>query len=273
MLQASIHNTSQLAQKRYHVHSPCQEGLRRTQEDEITSIVFGAMDFMQPAEVLAIWQAILENQKVVLPDFPNTPPNKAVLNFWECHTVNVNGISRVIPDLRIDFDWPFGHHWILLIEIKWHAPLGKWQLQNQWEHALKPEERKIAHQIFLGNRIIDALAAVHDKDVWGADINRLIPITWSSVRQAFEQIIRKNKENDPEPVLVKYARHAAHFLKIAGITTFRGFWHLHSKNALPEYSISKNPIFWSGITGFKNFSFDLPSMEITSMTPLFFTPS
>jgi hypothetical protein len=107
-------------------------GVRRTQEDEITAIVFGAMDFMAPAEVLSIWRTLFMMEGQPLPKLPEDAPESVRLQFWPRLPIKTEGHNSVEPDLRIDFTWASGARWIALIEAKWNAPLGSRQLQKQW---------------------------------------------------------------------------------------------------------------------------------------------
>lgn len=246
MLHAISQNKSRLARKRYHVFSRRQVGDRRTQEDEITSIVFGAMDFMNPAEVLSIWRMVFETEGVPLPKLPEDAPESVRLQFWPRLPIKTEGHNSVEPDLRIDFTWLSGACWIVLIEVKWHAPLGHRQLQKQWLHALNASERSQAHHLYIGNHVGDVLRAKDEENVWGDTGNRLQPLTWRGLCLALNTIERQPQSCSK--AVVRYAQLVSDFLSSSGISTFRGFGHIPV--TIPDEASIKPPLFWSPFTGF-----------------------
>ena len=267
LLHAIAQKKSSLARKRYHVLSRRQVGDRRTQEDEITSIVFGAMDFMAPAEVLSIWRTLLDMEGLSTPHLPNDAPESVQVRFWPRQPIGIEGIASVEPDLRIDFTWKSGARWTALVEVKWHAPLGSRQLQKQWLHTLTAAERSQSHHIFIGNHVGDVLSARDEENVWGTTDNRLLPLTWRGLRSALDKITEQ-PDSYPQNV-VRYAQLVGDFLMNSGITTFRGFAHIPSGS--DDLADFQRPVFWTVFQGFQKVMSALPPRTQPLTPPLFFS--
>jgi len=145
------------------------------------------------------------------------------------------------PDAVVHMVWPDNVSRILLIELKWHAPLsGNNQLHRQWREYLTAEEREQALHLFIAPEISAGIQATENNDDYGnvwLQGNRLIPISWLHIRSIL------NKLSNESLPLLRWAHLANNFLEAIGIRKFAGFGYIKTNLSLPEY-LPEN-IFWN----------------------------
>lgn len=129
MLHAFCQQKSRLY-KRYLGHR--EEGEKRvSEEDEITSLLIGPLDYLPPQASGSFWRALIEREISESLTFPAGPIDRVRMKFWPRRSIE--------PDLLVELDWCTGERRLLLVELKWNAPLsGDDQLHRQWNEFLTP---------------------------------------------------------------------------------------------------------------------------------------
>ena len=208
--------------------------LRVSEEDEITSTVLGPLDFLTAAENHRFWQRLLAtaNQADFL--LPSQPSN-VQFGFWE-RRIAYDASGTIEPDAVLRMFWPDGSVRILLIELKWRAPLsGEDQLHRQWLQYLTEEERQNAVHLFIAPNVSAGEWARSNNDVWGN--RKLILLSWLHIRSVLSEFSKE------ATAIGRWARVADQFLESVHIRKFRGFNTLfHEQAQLPESLPS--PLFW-----------------------------
>ncbi|MFP3677194.1 hypothetical protein SB725_08685 [Pseudomonas sp. SIMBA_041] len=229
MLHAFCHKKSGLY-KRYLGHR--EQGEKRVcEEDEITALIMGPLDYLSAEANGIFWRAMVENGALDAPAlFPSGPVSRAQMYFWPHR--------RIEPDLLVELHWPTGERRLLLVEFKWNAPLsGIDQLHRQWREFLTPDERKKAYHLFIAPEISAGLNAMGEDDIWDG---RLILRSWITILDILRHLDGSNING-----LNKWKSQVIYFLQQLGIKRFQGF-----KN-LPATSLSlDSPVFWSPLNGF-----------------------
>ncbi|MDR6232782.1 hypothetical protein [Pseudomonas oryzihabitans] len=229
MLQAFYYGKSRLHQ-RYMGYRDAGE-TRVSEEDEITALIMGPLEFLPPADVGKFWRALVEptaNQSQL--PFPKGLVECASLHFWPRRGIE--------PDLLVELCWPTGERRLLLVEFKWKAPLsGDDQLHRQWQEFLTNTERQQAYHLFIAPDISSGLNAKSEKDIWEG---RLILHSWLSVLGLIRTI-----STTGSPGLDRWQARVTDFLRKVGIRRFQGFINL----GLPTYP-QHQPVFWCALDGF-----------------------
>lgn len=230
MLHAFRHGKSRLF-KRYLGHR--EEGEARVcEEDEITALIMGPLDYL-PAEAVGVfWQAVVE-QGMQQPRaaFPSGTVSRARMHFWPRR-------QGVEPDLFVELHWPCGQRRLLLVEFKWKAPLsGSDQLHRQWREFLQPDERGDAYHLFIAPEISAGLTALSEQDIWNG---RLLLCPWAGILNLLRHL------NGPGALLLeRWTLHISAFLEQLGVRRFQGFTGLR-----PPPAIDRPTLFWTPINGF-----------------------
>lgn len=218
------------------------------EEDEVTSIILGPLDFLPTQEAYSFWKQLADEQAPSEKRLPTEPPADLRHQFWPRRPVKDGG--WVEPDLVVRLKWPECER-ILLVELKWRAPLsGKDQLRRQWSEFLTNSERQDALHLFIAPETSAAHAeAAINPNLWSGS---LLAIPWLSVRGALAKVAQE------ESGLARWAARADFFLGQIGIHRFRGFSALGggvSISAAPmRETIFWTPIYWE-IGGFSDRSF------------------
>lgn len=99
----------------------------RCYEDEITSTIFGPMDFMDHNSVHKFWLKFLNLKR-------HSPLKSCCIELWKRKRYGKN--NSVEPDIFIEFNYEDENDpsLYLLVEIKWDSPLGEDQLEKQWKN-------------------------------------------------------------------------------------------------------------------------------------------
>lgn len=229
MLQAFCRGKSRLY-RRYLGHREAGEA-RVCEEDEITALLIGPLEYLPPGEVGRFWQALIARdvRDSSIP-FPMGSIEKAAMYFWPRRGIE--------PDLLVELFWASGERRILLVEFKWRAPLsGADQLHRQWREFLTPDERKDAYHIFMAPDISAGLNAKSENDVWNG---RLILRSWVSVLDVLRDLSSCKGSG-----FEVWKSQVVRFLQQLGITRFQGFVSL----ATPP-RVHLPPVFWSPLNGF-----------------------
>jgi hypothetical protein len=94
-------------------------------EDEVTSIVFGEMRYLPPADIYSVFSRLIPAEKRLALNWLSELPDRAEFHFWRRR--------KVEPDLNIDFYLKGQHVASILMEVKWDAGLSpKCELIRQW---------------------------------------------------------------------------------------------------------------------------------------------
>ena len=214
------------------------------EEDEITSTLLGPLDFLPMQDVYCFWHSVLE-----LSDhsnfLPSSEPVDIQIVFWERRNASDNG-RLIEPDSVVTMKFSDGQVRLLLIELKWRAPLsGEDQLHRQWCQYLNEDERKQALHLFIAPETSAGAAAPNNQnaggDVWSvgedAGQSRLVLLPWLKIRAILDKFARSNTK------FSHWAELTNQFLQKVGIGNFSGFSHLERTFALP--SSNSASLFWS----------------------------
>ncbi|ABD70760.1 hypothetical protein Rfer_3050 [Rhodoferax ferrireducens T118] len=223
---------------------------RVCEEDEITSTVFGPLEFIEAASVFQFWSEVfrLQGRSAAL---PVQAPVRYKFKLWPRHEVE--------PDAHLTFFSAENKRFDILIEVKWHAPLsGKNQLRLQWLNYLDEDVRQNCWHVFIAPEISAGLEARDSGNVWkiGND-ERLILVSWAQIRNALSKC-----QGRPDG-LARWAALTSHFLEKIGIRRFNGF-----DKAQKELPVAEILHLWSfkglthRFTGFAVAANELPKSEI-----------
>jgi hypothetical protein len=247
MLHAFNHGKSHLY-KRYLGHR--EHGEKRVyEEDEITALIMGPLDYVPAPAAGLFWQGLLKCEgRSIHPAFPEAPVSHARMRFWPRRGIE--------PDLVVELGWPSGERRILLVEFKWNAPLsGKDQLHRQWLEFLTDAERADAYHLFIAPEISAGLNALSNEDIWKG---QLILHSWISVLN----VVRDLRVSEFTG-LERWKAQMSRFLGKLGILRFQGFLSLSSPT-----TISSASIFWRPLNGFGEIV--TPAISSFDQSPTFF---
>ena len=248
MLHAFCHKKSRLY-KRYLGHR--DEGEQRVcEEDEITALILGPLDYLPSEAVGIFWRAVIEQGGREIPlALPPGPVVHTEMHFWPRRNIE--------PDLLIELHWADGVRRLLLVELKWNAGFsGSDQLQLQWREFLTSAEREVAYHVFIAPEISAGVTALSRENIWGG---RLLLRSWVSILHVLQHL-----EGTPDDGFAKWKSQVVSFLARLGIMPFRGFAGLD----IP-HKTSKSPIFWSSLKGFAPLL--PPPVPTPTSKPLFFS--
>jgi hypothetical protein len=229
MLHAFCKRKSRLY-KRYLGHR--DEGEKRVcEEDEITSLIMGPLDYLAPEASGTFWKALVEyGSRHDQPRLPDGAPSFVAMTFWPRRNIE--------PDLLVELYWLTGERRLLLVEFKWNAPLsGANQLNRQWCEYLTADERKMAYHVFIAPEVSAGLNALGQGDIWNG---RLILRSWVSVLDILRRL-----DCSSNPGLERWKTQVTTFLGMLGVLRFQGFRGL----AAPRLCLT-SPVFWCPVSGF-----------------------
>jgi hypothetical protein len=229
MLHSFCHGKSHLY-RRYLGHRDVGEK-RVCEEDEITSLIMGPLDYLSPEASGSFWRALIECDVGEELAFPSSTISRVQMDFWQRRTIE--------PDLLVELQWATGERRIVLVEFKWNAPLsGNDQLHRQWNEYLTDAEREVAHHVFIAPEISAGLNAIGQDNIWNG---RLILRSWISILDLLKQL-----DCSTHAGLEKWSTQVATLLERLHIRRFQGFRGLTIPSTFPE-----SPLFWNPINGFK----------------------
>ena len=226
-----------------------ESGIQRvSSEDEITSIIFGPLDFLTVADNWLFWEKLLSCSASLeasggLPlDFFNVKfsPVRCQVRFWRRR----NGVE---PDLLIRFFDASNEQRSLLIEIKWDSRLsGDDQLEKQWNTYQKNHQENSLH-VFIAKDIDEIYG---NNKLWiSNEACRLRGVRWSILR---EEASKLHKGNLGTGEFRRWAGLIDNFLDQIGIHPFVGFSNTIGKSKMFHALPVNVGRFWTGFTGFKN---------------------
>jgi hypothetical protein len=199
MINAIINNKTKIHGRYFlekNVDKEC-DGKRRTQEDEITSIVFSPFNYVSDSDAIIFFDSILGgyiSKKYCLDEKLNLD-----VCFWPKR-------KNIEPDLMVDIRKHGRLVSKILIEIKWRSgPSGKDQIKKQWYEFLSDEERNLTKHLLISCKPIDM---IYDHD--------LECITW----QTFRERLKKDRGSNKLHMLVNCIDD---FLERIGVWKFSGF--------------------------------------------------
>jgi hypothetical protein len=227
---------------------------RVSEEDEITALIMGPLDYLPPAAAGLFWRGLVEQTgRTASAAFPESPPSHIRMRFWPRRAVE--------PDLVVELHWPSGERRILLVEFKWNAPLsGEQQLHRQWLEFLTEAERADAYHLFIAPEISAGLNALGSNDVWQG---RLILHSWIGVLH-----VVRNLRAAEFCGLQTWREQMTRFLGKLGILRFQGFVALTTPTPMSAPN-EQSSIFWRPLSGFSQLMPPVvPSLEKSSASYL-----
>lgn len=240
------------------------------EEDEITSIVLGPLDFLPALDVYRFWSQVLRSTGYAAL-LPTESPSDVNIALWSRRNASDDGNS-IEPDGMVTMKSTDGQtSIILLLELKWRAPLsGEDQLHRQWTQFLNATERTRALHLFIAPEITAGAQAPNNEkaggNVWEASEggSRLVLLPWLRIRAILDDFAKENS------ALGRWAKLSDLFLERIGIRRFAGFHHLATPFAVP--AVNSTYLFWNP----HNFSGwavcgEPPDMSPLVPSPLFFT--
>jgi hypothetical protein len=243
-----LHATERNKSKLYQRYLPKRDNIERKErvpgEDEITSIIFGPLDFLCASDAHRFWLRVLETVGQAH-FFPAAPPLEVSVAMWPRDKAKDDGNS-IEPDMLVTVKWAGGVSRILLIELKWEADVGGTnhnQLHRQWQQYLDDEIRTNALHIFIAREVSAGVQAFNNEvaggNVWKtkANENRLVLLPWFRVREVFNTFAEEK-----DSALGRWAKLADHFLDRIQIGKFGGFNNLANDISVPIQSFST--LFW-----------------------------
>lgn len=231
------------------------------EEDEITSTIFGTLEFLPASDIYRFWSRVLQISGHAA-FLPINSLDDVQLTLWPRRNA-VNDGNSIEPDMVVSIKYADGVIRLLLIELKWRASLsGKNQLHRQWRNYLNDEERTQALHLFIAPEISAGAQAIAGGDVWGG--SRLVLLPWLKLRAVFGELAKE------ESKLGRWALLTDKFLSLVGIRRFAGFSHLTIPASVPtknSYCIFWTPHKFSGWTVFSE------QLELSNQTalPIFFS--
>lgn len=217
-------------------------------EDEITSIVFGPLDFLSPADHWSVWKSVLQGHASMHASGPMPPnftegfsPVECQLDFWPRK-------HRIEPDIVIKFTDAVGESRSLVVELKWNAGVsGDDQLQKQWLDYQAGLHASSLH-VFIAKQMSELPSDRHAWSVSGGGsvrASRLRAVRWHDLRHEIAKLAGLPATS---LALVRWCELTNAFLSLVGIRTFAGFHasrHLAESTVLPDDAQIR---FWSPCT-------------------------
>jgi len=247
MLHAFSRNKSRAYRRYMGVHE--MDEPRVNCEDEITSIVFGPLDFLSAADNWLFWNTLLNcaSSKSASGPLPSGffddkfSPTVCELQFWPMK-------DRIEPDLLVRFIDATGQERSLLVEFKWNAPLsGNDQLEKQWKRYQKEHQDTSLH-VFIAKNLDDIQGQQHR--FWMNDeACRLRGVRWHTLRQEADKLDNSSLGTGE---FRRWAGQVRNFLHLIGIRPFIGFPNTICKAKTLGTTPPDALRFWLGFPGFIN---------------------
>lgn len=222
-------------------------GTRRTPEDEITSIIFGSLDWMPNHTAYRLWKHLVNE------DYSDPIG-------WTVRTELWPKTGGVEPDVKATLTHSGGEQQTIVVEVKWDAPLHERQLLDQWEQAFNPEERLKGHHVFIGK----TKAMAESVGQWHQGLQTY---TWLD----FIDALKDKKLTAGDAMLKRWVDVVVTFLHASGIRLFRGFNHLILECNPAVIDDHHGQVFWGGWKGWENLPVVDHMFDINFSTNIFFT--
>jgi hypothetical protein len=223
MLHAVERNKTSLPQGRYGFVREASER-RRTQEDEITSIVFGPLEFLDESDVARLWLHLIGE----------TP--QSIDTAWSCGITfwpKKLGRDGIEPDLCVELSPKSGEtqaekHVLILVELKWRSKAGQDQIDRQKEHGEKiAAEGWHFHKMLISN------------DANAIEVKNLSKNSWIDLVETLKKFARHSRSDK----ISRWVNLVCTFLEGCGIRHFRGFAWIKVDASFTPPSIGP-AIFW-----------------------------
>jgi hypothetical protein len=231
MLHAFARNKSRAYRRYLGVRDPSEP--RVSAEDEITSLIFGPLEFLSALDNWVLWKLVLQSPALIsscgpLPSsfFADFSPASCTFEFWPRK-------DNIEPDMVVQFADDTGATRSLLIELKWDAGVsGVDQLEKQWMRYQESEHDRSLH-IFIAKR---TGGLVSDTIPWAcleADgAVRLRAIRWHEFKH---EIAKLSHASTVSVALRRWAVLVSDFLGYLEIRPFVGFRAvMHLAEAIPH---------------------------------------
>lgn len=232
MLHAFARNKSRAYRRYLGVRDPSEP--RVSAEDEITSLIFGPLEFLSTLDNWTLWKLVVRSRTSIsacgpLPSnfFSDFSPSSFTVEFWPRK-------ENIEPDLVVQFVDDVGATRSLLIELKWDAGVsGADQLEKQWLRYQESEHDRSLH-VFIAKR---APEMVSDTTPWtcleadGSEAVRLRAIRWHEFKQEIAKLSHASTVSAP---LKRWAVLVSDFLGQLEVRPFVGFRAvIHLAEAIP----------------------------------------
>jgi hypothetical protein len=242
MLHAFARHKSKAYTRYLGVRDPSEP--RVSAEDEITSIIFGPLDFLSASDNWKLWKAVLQNHASTTVSGPLPSdyladffPDVCTLAFWPRK-------NNIEPDLVVTFSDAAGQTRSLLVELKWDAPpSGEDQLKKQWL-AYQAGQHAYSLHVFITKRIGDLPTDVHpwSCEEGGNSASRLRAIRWNAFRHEILKLAESSNISRP---LKRWCELSSGFLRQVEIRPFVGFHTIiRLADAIPDDSDNKHLTWW-----------------------------
>jgi len=220
MLHAFARNKSRAFIRYLRIRDPSEP--RVSSEDEITSIIFGPLEFLSASDNWKLWHLLLQSHgshavSGPIPSnfFGDFSPNTCTCEFWPRR-------NNIEPDVVMTFSDEHGTTRSFLIELKWDAgQSGADQLEKQWLRYQESEHASSLH-VFIAKR----LDLPGDMRPWSwepsdnAQGSRLRALRWHEFQH---QIVKLASIPETSRPLRRWCTLTSSFLKQIGIRPFVGF--------------------------------------------------
>jgi hypothetical protein len=258
MLHAIEKNKSKLYERYRGVRAFHDRG-NLTMEDEITSIIFGPLEFMSVTDVWDIAKILLGKAC----NIDNHSPTKFELKFWE--KLKKDDGNHIEPDAELIFLDGEKRLLGILIELKWNAPEGENQLEKQWAAFNEKMGNCPVHHLFIAKKI--AANKVTEK-VNSANLHdKLVAVSWDDVKSSLYAL-----HSSKSFAVSRWADLSSNFIQCAlSGRPFTGFGTEDGFGQYPEIdfsSLEQRPLFWDDHL-FARINNLVPA-EIPLHQPLFF---
>lgn len=206
MIVASLHGKSKYA-KRFSTRAFDEDShheKRRTQEDELTSLIFGDARYLDNASAFSLMRAMLD--AAALGHLLAEDQREVKIDFWELS-------DGTEPDVIVQLSAPGKATFLLLIEVKWNAGQGAAQLKRElsWRNS--------------NGKVCDALIFLVRHGKHGADDTSAINsgkigyLTWFELSEIFQTKFQQSSASSSSQWFYDHRQ----FLQKLGIKRFRGF--------------------------------------------------
>jgi hypothetical protein len=227
--------------------------LKRTQEDELTSLFFGTLLYLSPEFVARIAARLLRTSG--LHGKVDETWLSGKISLWERR-------EGTEPDVVIRLTNQTHEIFTLIVEVKWFASEGNSQLEREWGR-LTTAEKKSAAVIFLTKYRSD-----HLQDCGATFSHSLGTLTWFDVLAMLRAIANDSNSAEESHWLSDQVK----FLSKIGLASFFGFARLHSiSEKIQEFQLGST-IYYDGFRGLQRIQ--QPCLTSTpTATPCFWQPS
>lgn len=224
--------------KAYH-YNHCEkvraEGERRvSEEDEITSIIFGPLSLLRAEDSYEFWKACLCRDEKCKNKGPEDSPVSVSVEFWP-------KLKGVEPDLFFEYKFNNDRYLNILVELKWRSPLsGENQLKKQWEEFLTDDDRKNTIHVLIGPDISVGISAMEATTV---DHQEKL-FLWSWPWLCNHVLSELSKDTNITDGLRNWSGLIKSFIEAVGIKQFVGFGGLKIETSDTDIQLFRFRFNW-----------------------------